>query len=131
MKDLLKIPGATLLPLFLLLFVSACVATQGSGSQSDRNLLTSEEIQQASEYESAYEIVRNLRPQWLRKRGRQSIYNEGTIVVYLDDMKHGSPEALREISAESVRSIQFLDAAQASNRYGMDHTHGAILVNTM
>lgn len=131
MKAFHTIPGATLLSLLLLLFVSACAATQNSGSSSNRNLLTSEEIQQASQYSNAYEIVQNLRPQWLRKRGRHSIYNEGTIVVYLDDIRYGSPEALREISAEGVRSIQFLGAAQASNRYGLDHDHGAILVKTL
>lgn len=131
MKAFHTIPGATLLSLLLLLFVSACAATQKSGSSSDRNLLTSEEIQQASQYANAYEIVQNLRPHWLRKRGRQSIYNEGTIVIYLDEMRYGGPDALREINGSNIRSIQFLSAAQASSRFGLDHNHGAILVKTL
>lgn len=131
MRKLYKLPRYTLLSIFLLLSFSACAATQTGSSSSNRNLLTNEEIQQTRGYNSAYEIIRNLRPHWLRKRGRQSIYNEGTIVVYLDDMKYGDPEMLREIRAENVRSIQFLSAAQASSRFGLDHTHGAILVRTM
>ena len=54
---------------------------------------------------------------------------EGDIVVYVNDVRMGGPEALQNVGAEAVVAIRYLDAAQAA-RYGTGHQHGAILVTT-
>jgi hypothetical protein len=79
---------------------------------------------------NAYDVVRALRPGWLRKRGAQSINFDGDIVVYVDVNRLGGPESLRQISAESVSYIQFIDGPTATQRWGLDHGHGVILVST-
>jgi hypothetical protein len=78
----------------------------------------------------AYEAVRLLRPQWLNERGTH-VFGETpdeVIRVYLDGNHLGGVAALRLISATTIASIQFIDAAAASLRWGAGHSHGAILV---
>lgn len=105
-----------------------------------------EEIQRARA-SNAYEIVQSLRPLWLEERGRNSyaetarvgsydkmgaavIPGEATIKVYLDGAQVGGVNALRQVPASTVRSIEYLDPAAAALRFGQGVTHGAILVST-
>jgi hypothetical protein len=50
--------------------------------------------------------------------------------VYLDNARLGGPETLREIHTGSITSVRFYDSAKAQYRFGIGHTHGAILVST-
>lgn len=83
----------------------------------------------------AFELVQSLRPLWLNKRGPQTDVRlpaapkEGDVVVYLDRARLGGRDALREIAAASLVSIEFLDAAKASYRFGRGHPYGAIVLN--
>jgi hypothetical protein len=123
--------------LFLVATIALAAACASGGSSSKGavatgfrfDLISREQIIE-SHQNNAYDVVRALRPGWLRKRGIQSINFEGDIVVYLDTNRLGGPESLRQISAESVAYIQFFDAATATQRWGIDHGHGAILVSS-
>ena len=111
------------------LTIAAC-GTTGSGSatpRGDRNLVTSDELRQGVS-SNLYEFLQSTRPMWLRKRGQSSILNEGDIVVYLDDSRLGGPETLRTIVPTHVQQMRFLDASAAQQRFGVGHSHGAILV---
>lgn len=81
---------------------------------------------------TAYEAVELLRPQWLTPRGSHTFREDATqrIRAYLDDVGLGGVEALREVNAQDIASIHFLDAAASTYRWGAGHTHGAILVLT-
>lgn len=79
---------------------------------------------------TAGEAVRLLRPEWLRGRGTH-ILGEGpneTIQVYLDDVRLGGLRFLDDVSASTIRSIHFFDAAAATLRWGAGHSHGVILI---
>jgi hypothetical protein len=78
---------------------------------------------------NAYNLVRRLEPQWLQKRGRNSIRNPGSIKVYVQGTSQGGPGALRRINVVNVQSIQLLKPDEATMRYGSGHDNGAILVN--
>ena len=82
---------------------------------------------------TAYDAVQALRPQWLVTRGittlAQAAGNE-TIVIYLDNARLGSPEAMRRIPLGSVRYLRFFSAPQATPRWGGGHLQGAILIST-
>ena len=84
----------------------------------------------AAHVQNVYELVERLHPQWLRKRGVNHLQNDGDIVVYLDNARLGGPESLREIHVGGVSSVRFYDAGRAQYRFGVGHTHGAILVST-
>jgi hypothetical protein len=71
-----------------------------------------------------------LRPDWLRRRGTASLRNPGSseVAVYLAGVRVGGPGYLRQIRAADVASLEYLNAADASNRYGLGHSGGAILI---
>jgi hypothetical protein len=123
------------------------LAPQMRQAREEGAVISQEEVD-ASGLVTAYDVVYALEPQWLRTRGYNSV-NEGArgfadgmrgavtvvpgidaLVVYLDNSKMGGPDALREIQAFNVGSIRFLTPAQASYRWGLNHTHGVILVTS-
>lgn len=109
---------------------TAC-ASGGTGSESrrDQRTLGAEELQ-ASGYQDAYSAVQALRPQWLWTRGTTSITQTETVKVYLDGSLMGSVDQLRSIPVRSIASIRHLDGLEATNRWGLDHGLGAIMVST-
>lgn len=115
----------------LLLIVTACGSTTGERSPTpyDRNTLTQAEIQGASA-SNAYELVRELRPAWLRVRGSKSIAQVTEVSVFLDGMRLGGPDTLSGIRTSGIKEIRYLTAREAQTRYGMDNTGGAIIVRT-
>ncbi|MGH7461337.1 MAG: hypothetical protein ACREMA_09950 [Longimicrobiales bacterium] len=108
-----------------------------------RSLVTARELARSG-ITTAHDAVRLLRPQWLRDPGVHVIGEQQCperwtdvpacpdrrLVVYLDDSRLGGVETLKEISAQTIRSIQFLDGAAATYRWGAGHSHGAILIIT-
>ena len=113
-----------------MMVVGGCASSSsanGTTRRGDRNLVTAQELEQTAST-NLFDFVQRSRPLWLRTRGRTSVNNEGGIVVYLDDSRFGGPDVLRQISPITVREIRFLDAAAAQQRFGVGHTHGAILV---
>lgn len=51
-------------------------------------------------------------------------------VVYLDGVRYGRVESLRNLNLEEIREIEFIDAGDATTRFGTDHLGGAILIRT-
>lgn len=134
------------LGLLLALGLAACASGGGAAVRPvDNSVITLVEIQQVRA-DNAYEIVRQLRPRWLAARGSRgfrglssadttsapagSLETAATVVVYLDEVMLGAPSELQRISAQQVRSIRFLDASDAQQRFGMNHVQGAIVVST-
>ena len=112
----------------------ACSSSTQAGARApsaSRRVLLGDEIQ-AVPAANAYEAVSRLRPEWLRRRGQISIRDPGAgeVVVYLDGVRFGGPGALRNIRAESVVHMEYLDASDATTRFGTGHGGGAILIRT-
>lgn len=119
-----------LAPAILLLF-AACSATPDARRSNavDPFLITPEELQ-ASRYTTAFQVVQSLRPQWLRLRGPTSLGQGESVKVYLDGSLLGGPEQLQQITTRSISSIRFLDGNEATQRWGLDHGQGALVVST-
>ncbi|MDQ3515676.1 MAG: hypothetical protein M3403_02735 [Gemmatimonadota bacterium] len=131
-----------LLVLALVCVQSVAEAQTASKPRRDRNVLTAEEIDEASA-STVYELVRSKRPRWLSVRGSSTLRTsagtdmlgkpmtypaEAEIAVYIDDVKHGSQETLRSMSTNTIETIQYLDAGSATQRFGTNHEYGAILI---
>ena len=115
----------------------------------DRSVIGAREIAETPA-ENLYELVRSLRPEWLRTRGtasmretprgRSTAFSPGDVEitqpgisklkVYLDDSHLGDLDALRELQPATVGEIRFLDTAEATMKWGGGHLHGAIHVIT-
>lgn len=86
---------------------------------------------------TAYDFVIRLRPNWLRPTAPGSM-GGGTMMrqvtlVYLDDTRMGSLEALRQIEPSQIRSIRYLSATRAAivlRDTGSEPISGAIVVST-
>jgi hypothetical protein len=117
------------LSLSLLLLV-AC-ASSPSGSTRDRTLITQREIEESALLD-AFEIVRALRPEFLRTRGTSSfrVTDPVEAQVYVDGVRTGNPDTLRRLPRDVLREIRYIDAREATTRYGTGHGAGAILVAT-
>jgi hypothetical protein len=84
----------------------------------------------ASGHSDVLSLVQSLRPRWLRVRGASSIAGRETVQVYLDGSRLGGPESLRQLSTHSIGSLRYLDGLEATQRWGLDHGAGAIVVST-
>lgn len=113
------------------LALAACATRSGHRPLAERDLLVADEIHRTSAV-TAYDAVRQLRPEWLRRRGRSSIQNATAevLVIYLDGARVGTLQMLRSISVGSILDIRHLDASDATTRFGTGHAGGALLIRT-
>jgi hypothetical protein len=120
--------------------VAACASTGGAAGssgakvKSNPDVITLAEID-AGNFRDAYDVVQRLRPTWFTKAratssgslsgtqvtggsggmsGVQPTSSGGGLVVYLDNTRMGGPEALRDLPATSISSLQYMDAATAT-----------------
>ena len=114
--------------LLLLTMVGACAASS-STARGSSDVLTHAEIT-ASNATTAFELLQQLRPQFLRSRGVPSMRDPsaGYPVVYMNDVRRGGIDTLRSILVEEVDEIRFFSAADATTRWGTGHAGGVIQV---
>jgi len=79
---------------------------------------------------NAYDVVRQLRPQWLRSRGPTSVMEpRGELPsVYVDNMMHRDLEVLRDIPLSEILEMRFVNGPDATNRWGTGFVAGVIEV---
>lgn len=121
----------TALPLLagIAILTAACATTGTRESGSRFGEITAAEIEETTASD-AYILIQELRPNWLRQRGRASINRPSPRVVYLDNVRLGDLQSLRQISPTSIERIRFLDSRDATQRFGTGHVNGAILIFT-
>jgi hypothetical protein len=113
----------------LLLTLAGCGSQRGDGPRQNRAVLHAAEMEPAG-YADLFQVIQSLRPEWLRPQGATSFRGQEVIVVYLDDNRMGGVEALRNIPPRSIASVRFISGLEASQRWGLNHGMGAIVVST-
>ena len=98
-----------------------------SRSRGSSDVITEAEIR-SSVYQNALEVVQSLRPAMMRPR--QGGANAQAIMFYLDGVRMSELNGLSTIPAERVREIRFINARDATTRWGTGHDSGVILVTT-
>lgn len=108
-----------------------CGSSGGARSGVTSNQITINELDMDVAGYSAHEIVQQLRPQWLEKRGENSFSSPNEISVYLDtnNTRFGPASSLSQLRAINIEAIEFLNSQQAQFRFGLDNTQGVILVH--
>jgi hypothetical protein len=108
--------------------VLACASSGGgSASPRDSNVITEQELS-AIPVGNAYDAIERLRPLFLRSRGKTSINTPGTqyATVYVDGVRYGDLNSLRNILASHVVDIRYYNGAEAGSRFGLQNTAGVI-----
>lgn len=112
----------------------ACAGAGGPGAVAPRDpeIITLQEIQ-ATQAQTAYEVVQQLRPRWmLRNRGDRS-FSEGAAdftKVSVDGMPPREFDHLKEISKTVLVEIRRLSPSEATMLYGTGFNAGLIKVTT-
>lgn len=133
-----RVPRAATSVLLLGMFVgiSACstTGTAGTGRRSGpRNEITAEQIADLPDaVGTAYNIIEQLRPRWLRASRSQGTPGGGPAlpVVFMDQTSWGDIASLTGISVAEVERIEFLDMRDATIQYGTGYPGGIIRVVT-
>ena len=118
---------------------------QETRKKYERDLITREEIQdRAPDVLTAYDVIQRLRPHFLRERApggiatpfdkngnRNPAAARSPVQVYINGVKAGiAAVSLREVLADAVIDITYLNASDATTRFGTGHDNGAVLVVT-
>lgn len=122
--------GRTIAILALTMAIVGC-SSRGAPDRPgrERHLITAQEINELN-LSTAYDVVRHLRPEFLRSRGTMSLRNtRGEFaVVYINGMRAGGLDQLNAIRANDVDTIRYISASDATTRWGTGHTGGVIEV---
>lgn len=119
--------GLTVLVFALLVGATGC-ASGGGGASSRPPGSSSDHIVQA-EFDqvlqlSALEAVRRLRPQWLQARSGHPPQ------VHVDGTPRGTTDVLSSLRAAEVGDMTFMNASDATTRFGTNYIGGVIIVVT-
>lgn len=116
--------------LLLCAVLAGCAAGAGgsSGPRSGSNVLLGDEIASAN-LTNLYDVIQQLRPQYLRGRGNSSISGGADVVrVYLNGSEFGGPESLRTIQTGNIERVEFVRGPDTAVRFGIDNPGGVINV---
>jgi hypothetical protein len=117
--------------LLVALSLTACggSARGGMGSSLTPDVIGRDEID-ASSATNAYDLVSQVRPNWLRGRGTPSIRSTQIQlpVVYLEDRRQGALDVLRSFPTAAVAELRYINATSATTRFGNGHAGGVIQV---
>ena len=125
--------------LLLVLVLAGCGAAATASGGGNSNLITSEQLREADpEGLSVYQIIQRDRPLWLRAgRGAPTLGNAagGAVSsafarVVVDGVAHGGFDDLRSMRGSDIDEIRYLNARDATTRFGTGYVSGAILVRT-
>jgi len=119
---------------------------QAQGRVASRNSMITEEEVRASTAENVFQLVQALRPFWLQREGANghtrpstdpeappaaiSASDDAGVRVYVENGFVGDIWSLRQMTVKEVTSLEFLDAATATYRFGSGNPSGVIVVHT-
>ena len=118
--------------LIVTLAAAGCASSSAAPNapRGDRNKITAQQLARITA-DNAYDAIRLLQPQWLTERGPNSINAPpASAVVFIDGSRAGDIDNLRSVLVSTVVEIRYLNSGEASNRYGLGLSRGAIEVTT-
>jgi len=113
----------------LMIGFAGCASGSGGGSsgssssRSSSNRLVAADLVNQQELD-LFQAIRQLRGRWLTSRGR------GTARVHVDGSRLGGVQELQNIRVADVQEVEFMNAADATLRFGTGYDAGAIIVTT-
>jgi hypothetical protein len=106
--------------------------TDPAAPSHDADLITADELGTINA-PTIYDAVRQLRPGWLLRGQPTAVLrqNQAQLVVYIDDIRYGGIESLRQVRTSSAAYVRYYSPGSAQARFGPGHLLGAIEVKTL
>lgn len=95
----------------------------------DRYVITAQEIATVEVRTTALQMIERMRPNWLQSRGPSGVRGEAAVVIYVNNQRV-SESPLSRFTAGELTELRFLNAVEATQKYGTGHGSGAILLTT-
>ena len=127
MKPILETSAA--IALFLVFGACANTAHRTTEPRPNRDTITREQLVE-NRFATAYEAVAALRSNWLSTHGPNSFHTPSQVLVYYDNVRLGGVDAMRAVNISPISYIQHFDGIAATERWGVDHGAGVILIST-
>ena len=121
--------NAVLLAFALAVGLAGCASGGGGSSRpagATSNRIVRAELEPLGQVD-ALQAVQRLRSRWVQARGAAS----DTPILYVDGTRRGSADELRFIRTADIEMMEYLNAGDATTRYGTGHMGGAILVTSV
>jgi hypothetical protein len=101
----------------------------GAATAGSQNVIASPALEQ-SQAASAYDAIRQLRPEMLRSRssGSLAFFTPRQPAVAVDNIIVGGLEVLRAIPVHEVTRIEYVNSWMAAKQYGLKLPDGIVLV---
>ncbi|MDQ6831707.1 MAG: Plug domain-containing protein [Gemmatimonadota bacterium] len=113
---------------------SGAPAAEPAASQSrSRSTISGDEIRRTNAAD-LYDALREIRPGIFISRGKNTPQEgpPGTAplpIVYIDGVRKGDVTALHQVQVGAVRDVLILSGTEATQRFGVGHVSGALLVS--
>ena len=120
------------------LVLTACSSSGGSAGGTarvstggPRDDITRDMIETLAQ-DTAFGLVQQLRARWLSARTQGTLNNPepAYAAVFVDDFRFGGIQSLHQISSNQIERIEYLNARDATTRYGTGYLGGIIRVLT-
>ena len=110
----------------------ACASAGATGGSARNSMVITQDEIAASHEANAYDVVRQLRPNYLRSHGQSSVNSGGSDLpsIFVDGQFSGDVDALRNVIATTIKEIRYYSAPDAGTRFGTQYTSGVIAVTT-
>ena len=120
-----RLPTPTWIAALLLLFAGCGGGTSSQGGARGPSDRLGEADLESVPQLSAFQAIQRLRPRWLNTR------TGATPMVHVDgNIQMGGADALHNLRAADVQEMRYLNAADATTRFGTNYVSGVILVTT-
>ena len=116
--------------LLAILVLSACHQQLSSSPHGGQRYVITEEEIDASTASNVYDLIAQLRADFLKDRGKVSIRMDQRekAVVFLNDQEYGILETLRNIPRGRVSEIRYYPGTEAVNRFGAQYGGGVVFL---
>jgi hypothetical protein len=117
--------------IFGLLFLTACLNTQGRPATSGIDVVGEDQIENMRAV-TAYDVVARVHGEYLHSRGRQTLDARTEIPahVYVDDTFYGDISTLKAVPASQLAEVRFYQAYEAQYKFGSGHMGGVVQLIT-
>jgi hypothetical protein len=107
-------------------------APNAVAQKKQRDVITREEILNASQKDQdLLTAIKVLRPNFLQApRGMRSLGGSfiAPLSVYVDRIRQPGTDVLRQIMANTVQEVRYLDPPRSENEYGISANGGALVI---